>query len=87
MPNASTTWIARMMVFWPKNSVMPHGTSMPSAGAISSAGAGSGTAVIGEPRYNHRQEYPNTARNRDRLVPARLGRTFADEYLRQRGSP
>jgi hypothetical protein len=48
---------------------------------------GSGTAVIGEPRYNHRQEYPNTARNRDRLVPARLGRTFAEDYLRQRGSP
>lgn len=47
--------------------------------------AGSGESLrIGEPRYSNRQEYPNTQRNRDRLVPASLGKRFADEYLRAR---
>lgn len=39
---------------------------------------------IGEPRLSYRQEYPNTQRNRDRLVPAALGKSFAQEYLQQR---
>ncbi len=42
-----------------------------------------GKSRIGAADYTHQQEYPNTQRNRDRLVPAALGREFADTYLRR----
>lgn len=38
---------------------------------------------IGSADYSHQQEYPNTQRNRDRLVPAVLGREFALAYLKR----
>lgn len=41
---------------------------------------------IGDPRLTLRQEFPNTQRNRDRLVPAALGKSFAEEYLQRRGA-
>lgn len=37
---------------------------------------------IGAPVITLRQEYPDTARNRDRLTPAQLAREFAAEYAR-----
>lgn len=42
------------------------------------------TLRIAEPRVTLRQEYPNTQRNRDRLVPATLGKSFAQDYLQRR---
>ncbi len=36
---------------------------------------------FGEPLYSDQQEYADTQRNRDRLVPAELGRTLAARYL------
>lgn len=41
---------------------------------------------IGTTDYSSQQEYPNTQRNRDRLVPAMLGRELAAAYLK-RASP
>lgn len=46
-----------------------------------------GQLRIGEPRFTYRQEYPNTQRNRERLVPAALGKSFAQEYLLQLAAP
>lgn len=43
-----------------------------------------GTLRIGEPRVTLRQEYPDTQRNRDRLIPAALGKSFAADYLQRR---
>ena len=40
---------------------------------------------IGEPLYTEQQEVSNTQHNRDRLVPAALGKAFAEEYLRRTG--
>ena len=46
----------------------------------------SGTSTrIGQSDYSHQQEYPNTQRNRDRLVPAALGLNFATAYLSRPG--
>jgi hypothetical protein len=39
------------------------------------------TSRIGEADYTHQQEYPNSQRNRDRLVPLALGQAFALAYL------
>ena len=44
------------------------------------------TSRIGTADYSTQQEYPNTQRNRDRLVPAVLGRELAGAYLK-RASP
>lgn len=40
---------------------------------------------IGEPLHTEQQEVANTQHNRDRLVPAALGKAFAEEYLRRAG--
>ena len=37
---------------------------------------------VGSPFYSDQQEYPNTQRNRERLVPAQLGQALAEQYLR-----
>ncbi len=42
-------------------------------------------ARIGATLYTHQQEYPNTQRHLDRLVPATLGRELATDYVQRQG--
>ena len=37
---------------------------------------------VGSPFFSEQQEYPNTQRNRERLVPTQLGQALAEQYLR-----